>query len=273
MPRQARRSRRHLLHSDHDPDFPTVPSRDKRSLLVTWNELPSTPSATRPRHRRRSLASDDVPFPPRASASPTSTRSKTASTTAPRLLRSSSCLSFSVPRRRPRLRRSPGRRTRSRPSPSMACRRALRLHLARLLTHRAIATNPADPISDLVHAPVWGLVRSAQSENPDCRILLVDSDDSDASRDALPLSSVQTSTSRSSHSVTGCSAFHASLLRPPSPFASSASYLRQPRPTPPSARRYRARHWRHRHHSARSSPGISSTSRRPTPPLHLPPGI
>ena len=35
------------------------------------------------------------------------------------------------------------------------------------------------------HAAVWGLVRSAQSEHPD-RLVLVDTDDSDASRTALP---------------------------------------------------------------------------------------
>ncbi|MGO4421038.1 beta-ketoacyl reductase, partial [Streptomyces sp. MCAF7] len=37
---------------------------------------------------------------------------------------------------------------------------------------------------DLVHAPVWGLLRSAQSENPG-RVLLVDLDGTEASRDAL----------------------------------------------------------------------------------------
>src|SRR5262249_51164574 len=34
----------------------------------------------------------------------------------------------------------------------------------------------------LVHAPLWGLVRSAQSEHPERAILLVDRDDSEASR-------------------------------------------------------------------------------------------
>jgi hypothetical protein len=67
-----------------------------------------------------------------------------------------------------------------------------------LLTQRAIAAQPdggtrdrgvpthAEDVLDLVHAPLWGLVRSAQAENPDLPILLVDIDDRDASRRALP---------------------------------------------------------------------------------------
>ncbi|MBA8925100.1 acyl transferase domain-containing protein/short-subunit dehydrogenase/thioesterase domain-containing protein/acyl carrier protein [Kutzneria viridogrisea] len=39
-------------------------------------------------------------------------------------------------------------------------------------------------VSDLVHAPIWGLVRSAQAENPG-RFVLVDLDDTQASREAL----------------------------------------------------------------------------------------
>src|SRR5262249_3035759 len=35
------------------------------------------------------------------------------------------------------------------------------------------------------HAPLWGLVRSAQSENPDRSIRLLDLDDTDASRGAF----------------------------------------------------------------------------------------
>ncbi|MFD8417691.1 type I polyketide synthase, partial [Streptomyces sp. NPDC059650] len=44
-----------------------------------------------------------------------------------------------------------------------------------LLTRGAIAAVPGEGPTDLVHAPVWGLVRSAQSENPG-RIVLVDLD-------------------------------------------------------------------------------------------------
>ena len=51
-----------------------------------------------------------------------------------------------------------------------------------VLTCGAVAARPAEGVADLVHAPLWGLVRSAQSEHPDRAILLVDSDDSEASR-------------------------------------------------------------------------------------------
>ncbi|WP_213003913.1 type I polyketide synthase, partial [Winogradskya consettensis] len=44
-----------------------------------------------------------------------------------------------------------------------------------LATHRAIGAG-SDAPADLVHAPVWGLVRSAQSETPG-RIVLLDTDD------------------------------------------------------------------------------------------------
>ncbi|GGN45789.1 hypothetical protein GCM10012285_29740 [Streptomyces kronopolitis] len=44
-----------------------------------------------------------------------------------------------------------------------------------LLTRGAVATGPDETVTDLPAAAVWGLVRSAQSENPD-RFLLVDTD-------------------------------------------------------------------------------------------------
>ncbi|MFD4150996.1 SDR family NAD(P)-dependent oxidoreductase, partial [Streptomyces goshikiensis] len=43
------------------------------------------------------------------------------------------------------------------------------------LTRGAVAAVPGEGIADLAHAPVWGLVRSAQSENPG-RFVLVDID-------------------------------------------------------------------------------------------------
>ncbi|MFE3316573.1 acyltransferase domain-containing protein, partial [Embleya sp. NPDC059213] len=49
-----------------------------------------------------------------------------------------------------------------------------------LVTHGAVAAGPGDVVADLVHAPVWGLIRSAQSEHPG-RFVLVDTDDSPAS--------------------------------------------------------------------------------------------
>ncbi|WP_229865856.1 type I polyketide synthase, partial [Streptomyces naganishii] len=53
-----------------------------------------------------------------------------------------------------------------------------------VLTRGAVATGADEDAGDLVHAAVWGLVRSAQSENPD-RIVLVDTDRTDASYGAL----------------------------------------------------------------------------------------
>ncbi|MEU6126890.1 type I polyketide synthase, partial [Streptomyces sp. NPDC047123] len=54
-----------------------------------------------------------------------------------------------------------------------------------LLTDRAVTTRADDPPAALTTAPVWGLVRAAQAEQPD-RILLVDTDQDTASRHALP---------------------------------------------------------------------------------------
>ncbi|MGW5450306.1 type I polyketide synthase, partial [Streptomyces asiaticus] len=54
-----------------------------------------------------------------------------------------------------------------------------------LLTSGAVATEPTEPVTDLAGAAVRGLVRSAQSENPD-RLLLIDIDGHDDSRAALP---------------------------------------------------------------------------------------
>ncbi|WP_189711532.1 type I polyketide synthase, partial [Streptomyces anandii] len=53
-----------------------------------------------------------------------------------------------------------------------------------VLTRGAVATGADEDAGDLVHSAVWGLVRSAQSENPD-RIVLVDTDRTDASYAAL----------------------------------------------------------------------------------------
>lgn len=54
------------------------------------------------------------------------------------------------------------------------------------VTRRAIATTSVEDVEDLARAAVWGLIRTAQSEHPDRRILLVDHDGSDASLGALP---------------------------------------------------------------------------------------
>nr|WGC84432.1 RsnB [Streptomyces sp.] len=53
-----------------------------------------------------------------------------------------------------------------------------------LVTRGAVSTRAAEPV-DLAGSAVWGLVRSAQSENPD-RLVLVDLDGDEASRAAVP---------------------------------------------------------------------------------------
>lgn len=45
-----------------------------------------------------------------------------------------------------------------------------------LLTHGAVATGPDEDVPDLVHAPLWGFVRSAEHEHPG-RFAIVDTDD------------------------------------------------------------------------------------------------
>ncbi|MFJ6836915.1 type I polyketide synthase [Streptomyces sp. NPDC091209] len=52
------------------------------------------------------------------------------------------------------------------------------------VTRGAVAAGPEAEVADLAHAPVWGLVRAAQTENPD-RFVLVDVDGTEASLRAL----------------------------------------------------------------------------------------
>jgi mycoketide-CoA synthase len=54
-----------------------------------------------------------------------------------------------------------------------------------IVTHGAQAIASGEPLRDLSAAPVWGLVRSAQSEHPG-RLVLLDVDDEPASWNALP---------------------------------------------------------------------------------------
>jgi acyl transferase domain-containing protein/acyl carrier protein len=54
-----------------------------------------------------------------------------------------------------------------------------------LITRNAVTTGIADRAPDLAAAAVWGLVRSAQTENPN-RLVLVDLDDDDRSATAVP---------------------------------------------------------------------------------------
>ncbi|WP_442273205.1 polyketide synthase dehydratase domain-containing protein, partial [Streptomyces sp. M-16] len=52
------------------------------------------------------------------------------------------------------------------------------------LTRGAVAAGPGDQVHDLAHAAVWGLLRTAQSENPG-RFVLLDVDGREESRDAI----------------------------------------------------------------------------------------
>ncbi|CAM5260535.1 hypothetical protein SALBM135S_02581 [Streptomyces alboniger] len=54
-----------------------------------------------------------------------------------------------------------------------------------VVTRRAVSTRVGEDVHDLAHAPVWGLLRAAQAENPE-RLLLVDVDADGASAAALP---------------------------------------------------------------------------------------
>ncbi|MEU6734088.1 SDR family NAD(P)-dependent oxidoreductase [Streptomyces physcomitrii] len=54
-----------------------------------------------------------------------------------------------------------------------------------VVTRGAMAVRAGEDVTDLVHAPLWGLLRSAQSENPD-RFLLLDRDPWDSSGGDLP---------------------------------------------------------------------------------------
>ncbi|MFE1958739.1 SDR family NAD(P)-dependent oxidoreductase [Streptomyces sp. NPDC059479] len=47
-----------------------------------------------------------------------------------------------------------------------------------VVTGGAVAAGPGEDVTDLVHAPVWGLLRSAQTENPG-RVVLIDSGSGD----------------------------------------------------------------------------------------------
>jgi acyl transferase domain-containing protein/NADPH:quinone reductase-like Zn-dependent oxidoreductase/NADP-dependent 3-hydroxy acid dehydrogenase YdfG/acyl carrier protein len=53
-----------------------------------------------------------------------------------------------------------------------------------VLSRGAVAVRPGEEPTDLAAAPLWGLVRSAQSEHPDC-FTLIDLDGEDASAQAL----------------------------------------------------------------------------------------
>ncbi|APC34274.1 type I polyketide synthase [Nocardiopsis dassonvillei] len=57
-------------------------------------------------------------------------------------------------------------------------------HRLIVVTRGAVAVAPEEDVTDLVHAPLWGLLRSAQAEQPD-RFTVVDLDGSDAAAATL----------------------------------------------------------------------------------------
>ena len=103
--------------------------------------------------------------------------------------------------------------------------RALRLVQAWLLDERfadvllvvatrgAVSTGPGADLADLTHAPVWGLLRTAQSEHPG-RFLLVDVDDRQVSADAITAVSALT-TGETQLALRGGLAFAPRLARIP----------------------------------------------------------
>ncbi|MFE4628382.1 SDR family NAD(P)-dependent oxidoreductase [Streptomyces mirabilis] len=54
-----------------------------------------------------------------------------------------------------------------------------------VVTRDAVAASDSDPVTGLSHAPVWGLVRSAQTEHPDGGLVLLDLDDATPLEDVL----------------------------------------------------------------------------------------
>ncbi|MFE1763684.1 SDR family NAD(P)-dependent oxidoreductase [Streptomyces angustmyceticus] len=100
-------------------------------------------------------------------------------------------------------------------------------------TRGAVAAGPDETVTDLPAAAVWGLVRSAQSENPD-RFLLVDTDreagDAGDTGDVLPAGVVEAATGagETQLAVRGTRLLAPRLTRLPQPSRTTA-------PTPPTA--------------------------------------
>ncbi|UZK92553.1 hypothetical protein OIO89_00010 (plasmid) [Mycobacterium ulcerans] len=53
------------------------------------------------------------------------------------------------------------------------------------MTRHGVSTSAHDPVPDLAHAAVWGLIRSAQNEHPG-RLTLLDTDDNTNSDTSPP---------------------------------------------------------------------------------------
>ena len=156
---------------------------------------------------------------------------------------------------RPGAPRSPTARSRwpssgSPRSPSTAARLVV-------VTRGAVRVDPDERIADVPAAAAWGLLRSAQSENPD-RIVLVDLDDDDAPAAALLPAAAGHAANRSSRCATARLPVPrlARLGRAPAERVAARDL----------AARHGAGHRRHRRARARWSPGTWSTAARRTAP-------
>ncbi|MER6633885.1 type I polyketide synthase, partial [Streptomyces sp. NPDC000987] len=99
-----------------------------------------------------------------------------------------------------------------------------RFALSRLavVTRGAVSVREGEDLTDLVHAPIWGLIRSAQAENQD-RFLLVDLDPWDDRTDDL---AVALATGEAQVAVRGGTLLAPRLLRSTAPAGSGESVWR-----------------------------------------------
>jgi hypothetical protein len=144
----------------------------------------------------------------------------------------------------------------------MACRLVL-------LTCRTVVALPGEDVADLAHAPLWGLVRTAQTEHPDRDVCLVDTDGTDASRHVL---------------AAALASRHPQLaLRNGTVLVPRLTRARlAPRATDPAAaargggsaaaRRHSADHRRHRHAGHPGCRASGASARGPEPAARLPAG-
>jgi len=92
-----------------------------------------------------------------------------------------------------------------------------------ILTSGAVRAGPGEQVSDLASAPAWGLVRSAQAENPG-RFILLDTDGRDASCQALPAAVTAAVAGESQLALREGSAYVPRLARVPAPAGGQARW-------------------------------------------------
>ena len=166
------------------PAGPLARPGRQRTLAVTWTPAPR-PGDVRPGGRPPGRWSPTTA--PRRSSRRCGPRASTSPSTAtcPPSPRRAAGSSSRSPRPPPTPRRRRGRssaRTRDVLALAQEFLAAARLADAHLtvVTTRAVGTGPGEDVTDLDQAAVWGLLRTAQSENPG-RIILLDTDEQDSS--------------------------------------------------------------------------------------------